>query len=163
MSKKFNAYDYFGQICNEHKITRNGAYKFTRVSGLTYMEEVLANMRKERAFFAVDDTNDGQTYRVGGGWMDRRVYIVYILKRYKQNDMQEQHQALAECRKVYDALISRIIRDRSVLSQQGAVVDVSRFPYYELEGYAIAGCTGLYTLITIDEPKSLCYNVHEWQ
>jgi hypothetical protein len=39
---------------------------------------------------------------------------------------------------------------------------VDRIPFYEIPGYFINGCAGLYFMITVDIPTDLCYDGSEW-
>ncbi|MDR2913431.1 MAG: hypothetical protein LBV74_01115 [Tannerella sp.] len=159
----FNSYDYFAEICAKNKLTVAGNYKFCRVTGLGNLEEVIQNFKREQAYFCIDDTNDGTTFQgAGGGYFERRMYIVYIMKKYPLNDMQAQHAALEECRRIYRSVCSKLVFDRSRLLNSQIYLNTDRIPYYEMEGYAISGVTGLYTMISIDEPVNLCYNANDW-
>jgi hypothetical protein len=159
----FNSYDYFADICAKNKLTVSGKYKFCRVTGLGNLEEVIQNFKREQAYFCIDDTNDGYTYRSqGGGYFERRMYIVYLLKKYPLNDMQKQHDALDECRRIYRSVCTKLVKDRSRLENDLIYLLTDRLPYYEMEGYAISGVTGLYAMISVDEPVNLCYNANDW-
>ena len=158
----FDAYTYFQEICNSLKLTA-ATYKFTRSTGLPYMEEVLWNFKTQTAFFCVDDTNDGTTIRgAGGGFFDRRMYVVYLLKRYKLNDMTAQHAALEETRSIYRSIQSKLVLDRAALANNMTYLQLERLPYYEIPGAAFNGATGVYFMITVDTPKNLQYDASEW-
>jgi len=159
----FDAYTYFENIRNTLKRTKS-TYKFTRSTGLPYMEEIIQKFTKEKAFFCVDDTHDGVTIQgSGGGFFDRRQYIVFILKNYKYGNMDEQHAALEECRAIYRSICTKLVKDKAALSNQMTYLQLDRMPYYAIPGYFITGATGLYFIVTVDEPKDLRYDASEWE
>jgi hypothetical protein len=158
----FNAYNYFEQICSKNKLAVAGGYRYCRVSGLQYMEEVIQNLRTEKAYFCVDDTEDGYMIQTGGGYMERRQYTVFLIKKFQLNNMDAQHAALNECRQIYRQIMKKLIRDRQLLENEMTYLKLDRIPFYEIPGYAISGCTGLYFMTTIDIPIELCYDNTEW-
>jgi hypothetical protein len=158
----FDAYNYFEEICRKNKITAAGKYRFCKVSGLTHMEEVIANFRTERAYFCVDDTENGNLIQQGGGYVERRMYTVFLLKKYGFGKMDEQHDALNECREIYRQIVKKLIRDRHFLENDMTYLRLDRIPFYEISGYFISGCTGLYFMVTIDIPTDLCYDGKDW-
>jgi hypothetical protein len=127
------------------------------------MEEVLLNFKTEQAFFCVDDTTDGTTIRgASGGFFDRKQYVIFLLKRYKLNDMDAQHAALNETRGIFRSIQSKLLLDRRALENNMTYLQLDRMPYYEIPGYAYNGATGVYFMITVDTPKDLQYDVTEW-
>jgi hypothetical protein len=161
--KQFEAYEYFTDICKKLKITKDNDYYPCKVSGLANMEGVIANLQSKRAYFAIDDTNDGQIYKgAGGGYFERKMYIVFVLKKFPFEDMNKQHEALNECRSVYRSICTKLISDKSTLSNNMIYLHTDRIPFYEMTGYGIAGCTGLYFMITVEQPINLCYDANQW-
>ncbi|SHE56578.1 hypothetical protein [Dysgonomonas macrotermitis] len=163
MRIQFNAYTYFTGIAEKLKISKDNEFYPCKVSGLANMEEVLSSFRGKKAYFAIDDTNDGIIYQGrGGGYFERKMYTIFILKKITAGNMDMQHQALNICRQIYHSVCTRLIKDRRELENEMIYLDTERIPFYELEGYAIAGCTGLYFMITVDQPRNLCYDTNEW-
>ncbi|MFV0538843.1 MAG: hypothetical protein ACK5M3_15985 [Dysgonomonas sp.] len=159
----FDAFDYFSSLCNKLKISKDNGYYPCKVSGLANMEEVINAYQSQTAYFAIDDTNDGQTSKSGGGgYFDRKQYIVFILKKYALNNMDQQKEYMKECRQIYKSICKKLIKDKSKLVDEFIYLQTDRIPFYEIEGYGIAGCTGLYFIITVDEPVNLCYDTTEW-
>jgi hypothetical protein len=159
----FDAYTYFEVIRNTLKRTKS-THKFTRSTGLPYMEELIQNFKGEKAFFCVDDTNDGVTIQgAGGGFFDRRQYVIFILKKYKYGNMDEQHAVLEECRAIYRSICTKLVKDKTALANQMIYLQLDRMPYYEIPGYFLNGATGLYFMVTVDEPKDLRYDNDEWE
>lgn len=159
---EFDAYNYFEDLCKKNKITSSGGYKFCRVTGLSNMEEVITNFRKEKAYFCVDDTAEGTNIKKGGSYWDRRSYTVFLLKKFPLNEMDKQHSALKECRTVHKQILKKLIKDRARLENEMTYLQIDHVPYHEIPEYFISGCTGLYFIITVDIPIDLCYDPDEW-
>lgn len=163
MNMNFDVYTYFTEIAKKLKASKDNGFHPCKVSGLANMEEVIAGFKGKKAYFAIDDTNDGITYKGnGGGYFDRKQYIVYLLYKVPQNNMDAQHIGLNICRTIFHSICTKLIKDRQKLANEMTYLDTTRIPFYELEGYSIAGCTGLYFMITVDQPINLCYNADEW-
>lgn len=162
MNFNFDAYAYFQDIRDKNKLAAYGNYKFSRVTGLSNMEEVIAGSRKEKAFFCVDDTEDGVTLKKSGGYFQRRSYTVFVLKKYKSLDMGDQHDALLECRKIYEQVLKKLIKDKDILENSMVYLLNDRIPFHEIPGHYINGCTGLYFIVTIEIPTDLRYQADEW-
>jgi hypothetical protein len=126
------------------------------------MEEVIRNFKSGNAYFCIDDTEDGYLIQNNAGYMERRQYVLFILKKYPFNDMAAQHEALNECRTIYRQVVKKLIRDRRRLENDLTYLKLDRIPFYEFPGYVLTGCTGLYFMITVDIPTELCYDNDEW-
>jgi hypothetical protein len=159
----FDAHNYFERICNTNKITSAGGYKFCRVSGISYMEEVIQKFKTEKAYFCVDDTEDGAIIQQGGGYIERRQYTVFLIKKFPYGKMDEQHIALEECRQISRQIVKKLIYDRRFLENEMTYLRADRIPFYEIPGYFVSGCTGIYFMITVDIPTELCYDGSEWE
>ncbi|MDD4490395.1 MAG: hypothetical protein PHD30_07840 [Paludibacter sp.] len=159
----FDAHTYFEkEVRDKMKLAVNGNYQYSRVSSMQHLEEVIDGFRYHKAFFAVDDTEDGFTFQKGGGYMDRKTIVVYVLKQYRYGDMQSQKDALAECRKIYKTVLKKLIRDKSRLENDMVYLVTERIPYNEIPGYFANGCTGLFFIIPVNIPTNLCYDSEEW-
>lgn len=159
----FDTHQYFEkEIRDKMKLTVENNYVYSRVSSLQNMEEVIDGFRYNRAFFAVDNTEDGYTFRSSGGFFDRKSIVVYILKQFDTRDMRSQDHALAECKKIYSNVLKKLIRDRSMLQNQMVFLVTDRIPYNELPGIFANDCTGLFFTIPVNIPKDLSYNTEEW-
>ena len=156
----WNAVSYFENL-NSILIATNGIHKFCRVSGLDLLEDVLNNYSKDVAFTAVDDSDDGVTIQRGGAFFNRRAVMVYILKKYDFKSMLDREAKLNECRAIYQSLLSKVIRDSAVIDEL-MFLDKTRFPYHELPGMFVAGTTGIYFMLTLEEPVNLVYNSICW-
>jgi hypothetical protein len=159
----FNAHQYFENLHSKNKVLQAGHYRYCKITGMGNMEEVIQNFRKERAYFCVDATEDGHTLQAaGGGFMERRLYSVYILKKIKFEDMTQQDAAIRECRQIYRSILKKLIRDRCFLEDEMTYLHLDRIPFHEIPGYAFSGCTGLFFTVTVDIPTDLCYDSDEW-
>ena len=156
----WNAVEYFKSLNNRLKLT-GGKFILCRSTGLGNLEELLDKWQKYQNFTVVDDSDDGATIRRGGGYFNRRSVIVYILKKYNFKSQQDREEKINEVRQIYSKFLSRIIRDSQDI-QELAYLDKNRIPYHEVPGYFSVGTTGLYFVITIDEPIDLQFNNNDW-
>lgn len=156
----WNAVEYFKSLNSRLKLTR-GKFIFCRSTGLGNLEELLNKWQKYSSFTVVDDSDDGLTIRRGGGFFNRRSVIVYILKKYNFKSQDDREVKLAEVRTIYSKFLSRLIRDSNDI-QELTYLDKTRIPYHEVPGYFSVGTTGLYFIITIDEPTELTFKPEDW-
>ena len=159
---KFDAHTYFKDICSKLKLTKD-TYKFTRVTSLNNAEEILQNMRRHSNFFAIDDTEDGFTFKSGAGYFKRRTYTVYVLKKFKALDQGAQHEAIEEARLIYDKVCSKLIHDKAKLANEMVYLKDERFAFKEIEGIFGDNMTGIFFMITVDVPMDLRYNINDWE
>lgn len=160
----FDAQSYFASINKENKLLKNNRFFFSRVTGLGNMEEVIQTYKKSPAYLCVDDTNDGHTFQGGsGGYFERRMYTVFILHRYDMKSMSSQSEKLNLCRNIYSQICSKLINDKRNGKSGLTFLKTDRIPFYELEGYALNGVTGLYFMFNIEKPINLCYDANQWE
>lgn len=155
----FNADTYFENCNAKLKLTADNGYKFARVSGFEYLEDILKDI-KQPAYLAVDDTDDGVIVREGAGYFLKRVITVFILRRYKIADQADRASKLAETRLIRNKLTARLIKDSN--RPELMFLDKTRFPYKEVPGYFAAGTCGIYFFVTIKEPTDLCDKQDDW-
>lgn len=154
----FNPVTYMQQLHGELKLTA-GKYEFARVSGISALEEVLENSRRNTHFFAVDDSQDGTTFRgAGAGYYERRPYTVFILGKTDYGDMDARETVLAEAKTIYRHLMSRLIKDKLNIP----VLDMERTRFYEVPPAFAAGCSGLYFVFNVEIPVNLVYDGEAW-
>ena len=156
----FNASDYFKNCNSKLKLCVDNGYKFSRVSGIEYLEDILSDL-KQPAYLAVDDTDDGVTVREGAGYFVKRVITVFILRRYKLSDQVDRETKLAETRLIRNKLTAKLIKDSNTVDEL-MFLDKTRFPYKEVPGYFASGTCGIYFFVTIKEPTNLVHNSNDW-
>ena len=156
----FNAISYFQNCNSKLKLTVDNKYKFSRVTGFEYLEDILDDV-KQPAYLAVDDTDDGVTVREGAGYFVKRVITVFILRRYKVGDQADRENKLAETRLIRNKLTARLIKDSNTNADL-MFLDKTRFPYKEVPGYFAAGTCGIYFFVTVKEPTDLCDVANDW-
>jgi len=156
----FNAISYFQNCNSKLKLTVDNKYKFSRVTGFEYLEDILDDV-KQPAYLAVDDTDDGVTVREGAGYFVKRVITVFILRRYKVGDQADRESKLAETRLIRNKLTARLIKDSNT-NDDLMYLDKTRFPYKEVPGYFAAGTCGIYFFVTVKEPTDLCDVANDW-
>jgi hypothetical protein len=157
----WNAVDYFENANNTLKLTK-GKYTFCRVTGLNYLEDILSNIKGSFAYLGVDDTDDGVTIQIGGGWFNRRSVVVYILKKYDFNNQIDREEKTNETRLIHKKLLAKLIKDSGSVADL-AYLDKNRIPYHEVPGMFAAGTTGIYFIITLNEPVELIYDANDWE
>jgi hypothetical protein len=159
----FDAHHYFKSICETNKLLLSGKYQFCRVTGLSNMEEVIQKFQSAKAYFCIDDTDDGTLLsNHGSGFFERRSHTIFILKKFPYNNMEQQHNALTECRAIFRQIMKKLIHDRQKLLDSMTYLRLDSTPWHEFPGFVISGCTGIHFEVTIDIPVDLCYNGNEW-
>ena len=157
----WDAKSYFENLTGKLKLTK-GKYLFCQVTGLDYMEGVLAAHASAKAYIAVDDTDEGMTFQgSGGGFFIRRAVVVFILKKYDIKSQPDRTEKVNETRVVHSKFLARIIKDTRLVPEL-KFLDKSRIPFHEVPGYFVAGTCGIYFTLSIDEPIDLVYDVNDW-
>ena len=145
----FDAIAYFKGLCNKNKLAKANAFYPCACSGINSLEEVLQAFRRESAFFAVDDTNDGVTERRSGGFFKKRTFTIFVMKRYKYDDMADRQSQLDTCRQLYRQIHSRMLLDRENMNNELVYLNTDNVYSRELGEYFISGCTGLYFMVDV--------------
>lgn len=163
MKGTFDIIEYYKDLAKKNKLAKSNKFFACQCSGISSLEDVLANLQTQHSFIAVDDTNDGSYEMLSGGYFKKRTVTVFIISRYDFGDMNDRKKSLNLCRSIFKQFISKMIKDSNKLEQQQVFVDTSRVFSRELGAYFIDGCTGLYFMVDISQPEELIYNVEEWE
>lgn len=154
----FDPIAYMQTLHGKMKLTKT-KYKFTTVSGVSELEGVLENFKREKFFFAVDDSQDGVTFRgAGAGYFERRPYTVFILGKADYGDMTKRKEVLAEAKTIYRTILSKLIKDKLTIP----VLDMENIRFFEVPPAFAFGCSGLYFIFNVQNPVSLTYDAAEW-
>lgn len=148
---------YMQQLHTELNLLKD-KYRFEKVSGINALEGILENSRRNKYFFAVDDSQDGTTFRKGGGYFERRPYTVFILGKADYGDMIKRAEVLEEAKSIYRHLLSRFIKDKVSIP----ILDMERIRFYEVPPAFATGCSGLYFIFNVENPVSLVYDEGSW-
>lgn len=159
----FDLEKYFLDMAADNRLANKHGFYPCTCSGVDSLQGVLDEFRKKANFICVEDTNDGATIQRGGGWFQKRIVTVFILARYRFNDMDDRREKLNTCRQIFRQFKSRMIVDKDRLDNELVTINLSRIMKKELSQYFISGCTGLYFMVEFDEPENLCYNEAEWE
>lgn len=159
----FDAHAYFCNLCAKNNLTVQHQFHPCTVSGIESLQEPLQQFRQQTAFLAVDDTNDAAIVQQAGGFFKKRTFTVFLLMRYRMDDMADRRAKLDICREVYRQFISRMIIDKEDLSNELVYLNTARIMSRELGTYFMSGCTGLYFMTDVLEPVDLVYNEEEWK
>lgn len=154
----FDPIAYLQTVHSKLKATKT-KYKFCRISGIAALEEVLQNFKREKYFFAIDDSQDGLTFRgAGGGYFERRPYSVFILGKADYGNMDQREAVLAEAKVIYRNILTKLIKDKLAIK----VIDMETIRFYEVPPAFASGCSGLYFIFTVENPVNLQYDTAEW-
>ena len=153
----FDPITYMQGLHGKLKLTKD-KYRFCRVSGVAALEDVLDSFKRDKFYFAVDDSQDGITFRTGGGYFERRPYTVFILGKAEYGNMEQRATVLAEAKVIFRSVLSKIIQDKLSIP----ILDMERIQFYEVPPAFAAGCSGLYFIFNVENPVNLVYNAAEW-
>lgn len=154
----FDPIQYMQDLHGKLKLTKE-KYKFSRVSGVSALEEVLENFKREKFFFAIDDSQDGITFRSGGAYFERRPYTVYIIGRADYGNMDQREAILAEAKTIFRSILSKLIKDKLTIP----VLNMEQIRFFEVPPAFAFGTSGLYFIFTVENPVNLVYNAAEWE
>lgn len=160
--KNFDFAEYVGGMTRANLLARRMGFVPCTCSGTAHLEELLQKYQSAASFVAVSDICDESTMQVGGGWMKRRVFTVFILSRFAYGDMRSQREAMAACRELYRQFLSRLLRDEADLRNDLIYLNLQDVRSSELGGYFLNGCTGLYFMLAMDEPTDISFDEGEW-
>lgn len=160
----FDYIEYFRGLWEHNKLAQNNDFVFCTCSGIETLQGPLQKFRTAQAFFCVDDTNDGITFRgTNGGWFKRRTITVFLMHRYNIKKMSDYQDALSLCRELFQQLYSRMLIDEDALSNDMVYLRTENILSRELGRYFLNGCTGLYFMVEVSEPIDLTYDENQWQ
>ena len=159
----FDAENYFAGLRNANRLAVDKKFCFCTCSGIESLQGPLERFRTEKAFFCLDDTNDGALFQgKGGGWYKKRTFTLFILHRYTFDDEKDRAAKLAVCRTLFRQLMSRMLIDADDMRNEMVYLHTENVMSRELGQYFMNGCTGLYFMIDVSEPIDLKYDATEW-
>ncbi len=159
----FDSEKYFSSLCQTNRLARENGFRFCTCSGMNSLQGPLDAFRTDRAFFCLDDTNDGALFQgKGGGWYKKRTFTVFLLHRYTFRDEQDRAAQLAICRRLFRQIMSRMLVDAYDLQNELVYLHTENVMSRELGQYFMNGCTGLYFMIDVSEPVDLRFDDKEW-
>lgn len=161
----FDSIAYFHQLTAENRTCQEHHFVATSCSGPDTVQGVMQQFRKASNFVMVSDTVDSNTHSCGEGFFDRNVYTVWIVAAYKRDDMEDREQKLNLCRYIFRQFLSRMLRDKYREAYEGQLefLDITHVYSSELGRYSLNGVTGLYFMVTSDEPIDIQYDDSLWQ
>jgi len=154
----FDPIAYMKSLHAKMKLTAT-KYRFETVSGVNALEGILEHSRRDKYFFAVDDSQDGETFRgAGGTYFERRPYTVFIVGQAEYGNMEKRSEVLTEAKAIFRTVLSKLIIDKRTIP----VLDVERIQFYEVPPAFATGCSGLYFIFNVEIPVNLVYNGADW-
>jgi hypothetical protein len=158
----FNAIDYLKNIAETNKLAKSNNFTIGECSGIEGLEPIMQNFRKAANYIMFDDTIDGSFISNKVGWFNRRTYTVFIFAMYREDDMNDRNKKLNVCREIFRQFLSRIIADREDYEYDLVYMRTENIQYRELNSYNFSGVTGVYFMLSVDEPTDLDLNNEEW-
>jgi hypothetical protein len=154
----FNPVNYMQTLHGQLKLTAE-KYKFCRVSGVSDLEEVLDSFKREKFFFAVEDAQNGLTFRgAGGTYFERRQYTVYVIGRAEYGNMDQRAEILAEAKAIFRSILTKLIKDKLTIP----VLSAENIRFLEVPPAFAFGASGLYFMFTVENPVNLVYDATAW-
>lgn len=159
----FDFISYMEGLCRQNKLAQRLGFVPTTCSGINYVEGMLEQYQSVANFLCTSDVCSESTFTASGGWFKRRVFTVFVLMRYAYGDRADYALKLGQCREVLRQLQSRFIHDSVRLQDRLLYLNTADIRSNELGGTFLNGCTGLYFMVSMDEPVELSYNSGEWK
>lgn len=160
--KTFDFNAYMARLTRQNCFARSEGFHPCDCSGIRHLEGMLQNMRQHPAFACTSDVAEESTVSRGGGFFKRRVFTVFLVKRFRSGDMASYREALGTCRELMRQLHSKFLVDKDNLENELVFLNVANVKNRELGGQFLDSATGLYFTIAMDEPVDLTYNADEW-
>ena len=158
----FDFIEYIKELTQTNKLAISQGFEHTTCSGINYLEGMLEQYQTTANFVCTTDTCQESTFQQSGGWFKRRVYTVFILARHEYGNMDDYAAKLDICRELFRQLQSRFLHDSELLQTQLLYLHTEDIRSNELGATFLNGCTGLYFMLSMDEPTDITYNPQEW-
>lgn len=158
----FNFIDYIAQLTRQNRLTVKHDFVHTTCSGINYLEGMLELYQSVANFICTSDVCSESTFLQSGGWFKRRVYTVFILMRYEYNNTVDYNAKMSTCREILRQMQSRLLHDSEQLQSQLLYLHTEDIRANEIGSTFMNGCTGLYFMLSMDEPIELAFNPDEW-
>lgn len=158
----FDFHNYLRQIVDKNRLAQAKSFYFSTCTGIDGIEGLLAEFSTQANFVLSDDITTGETFEHSGAWFRRRTFTIFVLSRYDFANEVQRDESLDVCRELSRQLQSRFLRDRWYYLTEQVDLKVDNMPSTEISQFFANGLTGLYFMISIDEPLNLCYNAEEW-
>lgn len=159
----FDFIQYMHDLTTANKLAIDKEFQAVTCSGINYLEGMLEQYQTTANFVCTTDTCQETTFQQSGGWFKRRVYTVFILARHEYGNMDDYAAKLAICRRLFRQLQSRFLHDSELLQTQMLYLHTEDIRSNELGATFLNGCTGLYFMLSMDEPTDIAYNPEEWK
>lgn len=158
----FDFVSYMGRVVAENRLAQKEGFAVTTCSGIEHLEGMLDMYQTRANFVCTSDVCQESLFTASGGWFKRRVFTVFVLARYAYGDGADYAAKMGLCRELFRQMCARFIRDSEELQTQLLYLNTGDIRSNELGGMFLNGCTGLYFMLSMDEPTDLVYNAEEW-
>ena len=147
----FDFVSYMGRVVAENRLAQKENFAVTTCSGIEHLEGMLDMYQTGANFVCTSDVCQESLFTSSGGWFKRRVFTVFVLARYAYGDGADYAAKMGLCRELFRQMCARLL-----------YLNTGDIRSNELGGMFLNGCTGLYFMLSMDEPTDLVYNAEEW-
>lgn len=160
--REFDALTYIEAIVSNSRTAADNGFKFVRISGLAGAEELVSNMRRETSFIAIDETSESTIDLKVNGPFERKMYTIFILRRYKRNDESDRAAQLRICRYMMLKMLSWFLHDSEKLKDALIYLD-NDIQARDLGEAILNGVTGVYFTFSFARPTDIIFEDDEWE
>lgn len=158
----FDFHAYLARLVATNRLAQSHRFRSGTCSGIDGIEDVRHHFSTSPAFILSDDITTAETIQHSGGWRKRRTFTVFILHTFRHDDESDRLAKMNLCREMERQLQSRFLHDQPSLENDLTYLRLDAMPSTEIGRYFGNGLTGLYFMVTLEEPTDLCYNPNEW-
>lgn len=150
-------------MVERNKLAQSQDFLFGTCTGIEGLESLLNEFSVQSNFVLSDDITTGETFQSAGAWFKRRTFTVFLFGRYDFGNEEQRQESINRCRELSRQIQSKLLHDRYHYLTMEVDFKVDNMPSTELTEFLGNGLTGLYFMVSIDEPLDLCYNEDEWE
>lgn len=153
---------YMARLTRTNRLAAAHGFVPCTCSGIGALEGALERYQTAANLVCTSDVCQESTFLHSGGWFKRRVFTVFLLARCPYADTGAQAAAMTLVRELLRQFQSAFIRDAEALTGEMLYLRADDIRSNELGAELLNGATGLYFVLSMDEPTELCYNPEEW-
>lgn len=135
---------------------------FTRIKGISALEEFLQNQRNLEGIQLVAVANKtGRFTESGDNLLDQPYYSFFVLKMVTVNDFDAQELAVNECEAIIKKIFSKMFREKIQPNSPLAGLQKASISYAQ-SGPWVHGWHGMMASFTLLDYPGIIYNADDW-
>ena len=138
--------------------------RFFRVSGISQLEELLANLPDASTpALLVENNTDGRITDPGpaDNFLDIPYFVFYVIEKAPFNDFDRIEQAKAETKAIGLKILARMLHDRRHYRNGLIMLRFDNIPYQSI-GPIGDNCFGTMFSFTVHNPMAATYTANDW-